>query len=212
MERKHPELKFSISYFLLQLLLTSIGALITVIIVPDGSWLIAGTRYAASDGGFLTHDLILFLIWILMSNVIYLMLRFHETWKLSEIKLEGERRLKTEGVSIKIGAKNVKVPLKDICGFYVEDGTTFLINSNFATFIIDISLDKMEEILPNRYFFRVNRKFILHRNSIVSFKRIADNKLLITTLSEKPLPTELSMSRLKAPAFKKWFEQDSAVL
>ncbi len=210
MEKKQIGFQFSTIHFVKQVLFTSIVGFIVVIIVPDGSWMITGKRYAASDGGFFIHDLVIFLIWILMSNFIYVLLRYYEIWKKSEAKLESERTLKTEGITVKIGDKNIKVPIKEVLGFFVEDGYTYMVNSDFKTFVVDSSLDNVEQHLPTRFFFRVNRKFILHRNAITSFKRIEDNKLLIITMAEKPLPAELPMSRLKAPAFKKWFEQDIA--
>ncbi|MES2746832.1 MAG: LytTR family DNA-binding domain-containing protein [Bacteroidota bacterium] len=210
MEKKQTTFYFSKLNFAKQLLFTFIGAFITVILVPDGRVLITGTKYLKGDNHFVP-DIIIFLIWILIANFIYLMLRYYEFWEKSEEKLKSEKTLKTEGLTIKIGDKNIKFALKDIRGFYVENGFTFLIDSNYKTFIVESSLDKLEQKLPERYFFRVNRKFILHRNSIISFKRIEDNKLLIVTLAEKPLPFEISMSRLKAPAFKKWFELDTAL-
>ncbi|HEX9979852.1 MAG TPA: LytTR family DNA-binding domain-containing protein [Flavobacterium sp.] len=211
MEKRNPQLRFSTIFFTKQVLFTYLATVATCIIVPDGSGLITGNRFAAPADGYYIHDLLIFFLWILLANFIYLLLRYYEVWKISEENLQGERKLKVEGITIKIGDKNIKIPLKDIRGFYVEDGATFVINANYTTFIVDSSLDKMEQRLPKRYFFRVNRKFILHRNSIISFKRIEDNKLLITTIGKDPLPEELPMSRLKAPAFKKWFEEDSAL-
>jgi hypothetical protein len=203
--------RFSKAGLAKQVLFTFLATVVVCIIVPDGGWLITGTRYATTDGNHLVHDLLLLFVWIVLVNFIYVGLRYYKTWQVSEERLENERKLRVEGITIKIGDKNIKIPLKDIRGFYVESGATFIINSNFTTFIVDSSLDNLEKKLPERYFFRVNRKFILHRSSILSFKRIEDNKLLIATLPEPPLPGEVQMSRLKAPAFKKWFEEDSAI-
>lgn len=211
-ESQHSDAKFSKLRFAKLLFFTYLVAIITVIIVPDGSNLITGKRFAAPKDGFYVHDLVIFFVWILIINFIYILLRYYETWKKSEEKLEGERTLKAEGLAIKIGGKDIKLQLRDIRGFFVEDGFTYVIDSDFKTNIVDSSLDNLEQKLPERYFFRVNRKFILHRSSIVSFKRIEDNKLLIATLAEKPLPDALPMSRLKALAFKKWFEQDTTQL
>ena len=74
--------------------------------------------------------------------------------------------------------------------------------------ILKIILDNLEQKLPVKNFFRINRKFILHRNSITSFKKIENNKLLISTIGNGSIPNELILSRLKAAAFKKWFEKD----
>lgn len=208
-EKKQHGKPFSKWAFAQQLIFTFLATVIICILIPDGAWLITGVRFTATNNT-LVHDLIVLFLWIVLVNFIYIGLRYYKTWKLSEEHLESERKLKTEGITVKIGDKNIKIPLKDIRGFYVENGATFIINANFSTFIIDSSLDNLEKKLPARYFFRVNRKFILHRSSIVSFKRIEDNKLMIATLSEYPLPGEVPMSRLKAPAFKKWFDEDTA--
>jgi LytTr DNA-binding domain-containing protein len=205
-EKQQKGMYFSKTGLAKQLVFTFLATVAICIIVPDGAWLITGKRYTDSS----VHDITMLFVWIALVNFIYIGLRYYEIWKISEEKLQSERKLKTEGITIKIGDKNIKIPLKDIRGFYVENGATFIINSNFTTFIVDSSLDNLEQKLPDQYFFRVNRKYILHRRSIVSFKRIEDNKLLISTLAENPLPGELPMSRLKAPAFKKWFEEGSA--
>jgi hypothetical protein len=212
MERKKLIIHSSGGRLLLQFMLTSLAALITAIFIPDCEWYITGEHVDRDTHSISIHDLVVFLIWILIINGIYVAIRYYDVWKKSEARLEVEKSLKTEGISVKIGDRNVKVQLRDICGFFVEDGLTYMIDCNFKTYIVDSSLDNLEQKLPERYFFRVNRKYILHRNSIVSFKRIEDSKLMIATLAEKPLPGELPMSRLKAPSFKKWFEQDAAIL
>lgn len=207
-EKKQHGKPFSRWALAQQLFFTFFATVAVCLIVPDGNWFITGTKFTGANNP-LVHDLVVLFLWIVLVNFIYIGLRYYDTWKVSEEKLESERKLRAEGITIKVGDKNIKIPLKDIRGFYVEDGATFIINANFSTFVVDSSLDSLEKKLPQRFFFRVNRKFILHRNSIVSFKRIEDNKLLISTLDEKPLPGQVPMSRLKAPAFKKWFEADA---
>jgi hypothetical protein len=211
-EKQHTREYFSKARFAKLIIFTFTGGVVTTILLPNGHPFIHGKRYATDQAGIWTHDLLIYLMWILAINFIYILMRYYDIWRKSEAKLEIEKSLKTEGISVKIGDRNVKVQLRDICGFFVEDGLTYMIDCNFKTYIVDSSLDNLEQKLPERYFFRVNRKYILHRNSIVSFKRIEDSKLMIATLAEKPLPGELPMSRLKAPTFKKWFEQDAADL
>lgn len=211
MEKKQASFRFSKSGFAKQLLFTFLGAFTVALFVPDGRQFITAKRYLPLEGSHFVHDIIIFTIWILLVNFIYLMLRYYDIWEKSEARLQHEKTLKTEGLSVRIGDRNIKFSLKEIRGFYVENGLTFLVDAHYKTHIVESSLDKLEEKLPGRYFFRVSRKFILHRGSIVSFKRIEDNKLLIVTGTESHFPDEISMSRLKAPAFKKWFELDAAV-
>lgn len=194
----------------LQFLLTFIAS-IAVCIIPHRTVDINGVKYAQNTD-FFSHDLVIFLIWISIVNFIYIGMMYYEVWKTFEARLQSEQTLKTQGFTIKVGGKNTKIQIRDIHGFYVEDGCTYIIDSQYKSYIVDASLNALEEKLPERYFFRINRKFILHRNSIISYKRIEDNKLLIITPDIKPLPVEVTMSRLKAPAFKKWFEADVVLM
>ncbi|AWI26316.1 LytTR family DNA-binding domain-containing protein [Flavobacterium pallidum] len=161
-EKQYSGLYFSKSALAKQLLFTFLATVAVCLIIPDGGWLITGKHYTDANGSSFIHDIIILFVWIVLVNFIYIGFHYYQTWKASEEKLRDERKLKTEGITIKIGDKNIKILLKEILGFYVENGATFIIHANFTTFIVDSSLDNLEQKLPGRYFFRVNRKFILH--------------------------------------------------
>lgn len=207
MEKKSPLLNFTFQRLFLQLFYTCLSGLIFIILATEILNTIAKDKPVPLN--FYQLDIWIYAIWILVVNGIYIGMYYYLIWKSSE---KGSQ-LKTDGISVKIGSKNTKIAMNDIKGFYVEDGFSYLIDSNFKTYIINSSLDNLEKIILPSLFFRVNRKFILHRNSITSFKRIENNKLVIFTLNESSLfPDEINISRLKAPAFKKWFEEDTISL
>jgi hypothetical protein len=211
MEKKSPLLNFTIQRLFLQLFFTCLTGLIFIIITTEILNAIAKDKPVPII--FYQLDIWIYAIWILVVNGIYIGMYYYLIWKNSEQNLQNANKLKADGIGVKIGKKNTRIAMNDIKGFYVEDGLSFLIDSNFKTYIIDSSLDSLEKILQPSLFFRVNRKFILHRNSIISFKRIENNKLVIFTLNEGSLfPKEIVISRLKAPAFKNWFEQDTVSL
>lgn len=206
MEKKSPLLHFTFRRLFLQLFYTCLSGLIFIILATE--LLNAIAKEEPVPLNFYQLDIWLYAIWILVVNGIYIGMYYYLIWKNSE-KIN---QLKTDGISVKIGAKNTKIIMNDIYGFYVEDGLSFVIDRNFKTYIINSSLDNLEKILPPSLFFRVNRKFILHRHSITSFKRIENNKLVIALNESSFFPDEIYISRLKAPAFKKWFEEDTLSL
>ncbi|MCF6132317.1 LytR/AlgR family response regulator transcription factor [Flavobacterium wongokense] len=209
-EEKKPLIDFSVSRLVFQLAVTVVVGLLSIIIPTE--ILNAILKDTPVPTNFYTHDIFIFLIWILVINGIYIGMYYYDIWKSTTTTLTDERTLKAEGFSVRLGSRNIKIPLNEIRGFYVEDNSTYIVNADFKSHIIDSSLEKVEETLPAELFFRVNRKYILHRDAIKSFKRIENNKIEIETSIEDPTPTQLTISRLKAPDFKKWFGQDAASL
>ncbi len=210
MEKKSPLLDFTFRRLFLQLLYTCLSGLAFIILATE--LLNAITKHEPVPVNFYQLDIWIYAIWILVVNGIYIAMYFYLNWKNSEHKLQKANILKTDGISVKSGNKNIKIALNDINGFYVDEGITFMIDKHLKTYIVDSSLDNLEQKLPQSLFFRINRKFILHRSSITSFKRIENNKLVVLTSPDCSFPKEHLVSRLKAPAFKKWFEQDTILL
>ncbi|GAB4410634.1 MAG: hypothetical protein OHK0053_37460 [Microscillaceae bacterium] len=102
---------------------------------------------------------------------------------------------------VKKGNQHLLLKFEDICLFSVEGEYVQLTDRAGKKYLLDQSLDKIEKQLPPSDFLRVNRKYILHRQVIRGFKRIENGKLLLST----DFPTELTVSRTKAPAFRRWF-------
>jgi len=64
------------------------------------------------------------------------------------------------------------------------------------------TLDELEEIVDPKIFFRANRQYIIHLNSVENFKTDHYGKLLVKL---KTSNTEtVDVSREKAGAFKLW--------
>jgi hypothetical protein len=210
MEKKSPLVNFNFYRLFLQLFYTVLAGLGLIIGVTEILNAIANDKPVPLN--FYQLDIWIYAIWILVGNGIYISLYYYLLWKNSEQNLQEANTLKTDGISVKEGDKKIKIGLSDISGFYVEDGLTFLLQHRGKTNIVDFSLDKLEQKLSPSLFFRINRKFIVHRSSVTGFKKIENNKILVMTSPESSLPKELLMSRLKAPEFKKWFEHNLALV
>jgi DNA-binding LytR/AlgR family response regulator len=81
---------------------------------------------------------------------------------------------------------------------YTLDGNHY--NFDFNT------LDEVEEVVDPNLFFRANRQFIIHINTIQTVKPV-ENQKLVVRLKEPNQKFEIDISREKAPSFKKWLNR-----
>ncbi|HJS54683.1 MAG TPA: LytTR family DNA-binding domain-containing protein, partial [Chitinophagaceae bacterium] len=96
----------------------------------------------------------------------------------------------------------------EITGFYSEAGYSVLLNKDEKKFFPDLSLDKIEKTLPEEWFFRLNRQYILHRTAISGYKRLQDGKIEVLINPLENFPPTIQVSRLRAGAFKNWFQPE----
>ncbi len=103
---------------------------------------------------------------------------------------------------VKNGQKLVSIEIKDIAYFYSDGRMNFFKTYDNKKFIIDYTMDDLEELLDPEQYFRVSRSFFV---SILSIDKIDDyfgNRLI---LNLKPVvDKEALVSREKVADFKKW--------
>ena len=105
-----------------------------------------------------------------------------------------------------VSLRNQWIPIntEDIACF-VKDTIHFLYTLKGDRHVIDFTtMEEIEELLDPRQFFRANRQSIVNINAIQGIKFHENQKL--TVLLKSPLRLEMDISREKAPAFKKWFD------
>ncbi len=96
----------------------------------------------------------------------------------------------------------VPVEVSDIAFFYSEEGVSLFKTFSNQKFSLDYTLDELDKMLDPAQFFRANRQFILHINTVQQIHPYFNNKLKITT---KPAPDEeVIVSRERATEFKRW--------
>ncbi|WP_185212255.1 LytR/AlgR family response regulator transcription factor [Sphingobacterium mizutaii] len=74
-----------------------------------------------------------------------------------------------------------------------------------STIAVPFTLEELEEQLDPDYFFRVNRQFIIHIDSIDSIQKYFNEKAKIVLKRNKD--TEVIVSRIKMPQFKLWLDR-----
>ena len=122
---------------------------------------------------------------------------------LNKVREMLRKQYKTRFV-IKVGEHLKSIPVEDIQFFYSLDKATFLCTSDFKTYIVDYSLDRISEMIDEHRFFRINRKYILSNQSIADIVFYSNSRLKIKL--KKPDEESIIVSRDKVPAFKEWLD------
>lgn len=187
----------------LQTIVTTVAGIGSIAIMTEICSLLIRGKWAGID--FYIFDLIIISIWFLAMNGIYIGMHYYHEWQQSENKRIADKKLKATGLYVRIGKQDLVVAFDEICGFYSDDGFTYLHTTGGKTYLAEGSLDKTEQLVPEELFFRVNRKHLIHRSAIVGYKRIEDGKLEVAINPFENVPAVLPVSRIRAVPFKKWF-------
>lgn len=97
-----------------------------------------------------------------------------------------------------------KINVEDVSFFYSHMNISYASLFNGEEVVIPQTLETMEQELEPKNFFRVNRQYIVHVNSIEKVHNFFNGKLKIKL---KNCPDEdIIISRTKAPLFKMWLD------
>lgn len=103
---------------------------------------------------------------------------------------------------IKQGKDFIYVPTKDIAYIYSEDSLTFLMDRQNKRHLLEAPLDQIEKQLDPDQFFRINRKQIVHIESIQKIFSFFNNRLKLNLAPESKAEAIVSRERVKY--FKEW--------
>lgn len=204
LDKKMPYSESPLRRILLQLLLTTALGLMIIIILTELVNAIA--KDTPVHPSFYRFDIFIFIIWFLVINGIYIAMYYSSVLRQVEQARREEQKVRVEGFLVKQGKQNLSIAFEYIEGFYVDGDYTILVSNQKKKYLLDQSLDKIEKTIPVAYFFRLNRQFLLHRQLITGFNRIENGKLNVLLQPSDYFPKFIQVSRIKAPAFKMWFQ------
>ncbi|NIJ53929.1 LytR/AlgR family response regulator transcription factor [Dyadobacter arcticus] len=101
------------------------------------------------------------------------------------------------------------IPLKDadFAWLTIRNGMVVATLHDDRNFVIDKSLEELENQLDTGNFFRANRQFIISRQCITEIELYFNGRLLVRT---SPASTnQILISKERVPVFKKWFEEQA---
>lgn len=104
---------------------------------------------------------------------------------------------------IKIGEHLQTFPVEDIDFLMGENKIVWLYHKNGRKYVIDYTLDQLEDLLEPDRFFRLNRQFIASIETIKDVIAYSNSRLKIV-FKTPPNKEDIIMSREKVEAFKNW--------
>lgn len=106
--------------------------------------------------------------------------------------------------TIKVGDHIVILNIEEIAYFYSEEKVTFIVTNSGKRYILDFSLDNLEEQLNPKDFFRLSRGCIASIHAVKSASKFFNSRLKVKL--EPPLQNDILISRVRIPEFLKWLE------
>ena len=118
--------------------------------------------------------------------------------------LEREPTYKTRFM-VKNGPNIRAVKTDEIAYFYSDRKLTLLVTQEGRRFPVDFSLDRLIEMLDPRYFFRVNRQFLIHIDAVKVIHPYFKGRLKLEL--QPSIEEDVVISSDKTPLFKEWLDQ-----
>ncbi len=119
------------------------------------------------------------------------------------LKLTEEKKFKKRYL-VKIGQYLKMIPVSEISCFYSANrGTYFKTNDN-RDYLLEQTLDQIEEEMNPIHFFRINRKYIINMDAIREMVSYTNSRIQIKL--QKMEEDDLIVSREKVKKFKEWLD------
>jgi DNA-binding LytR/AlgR family response regulator len=101
--------------------------------------------------------------------------------------------------------KLIPVETTKIAWFYTSNEIVYAHTMDARQYIMDFTMDQMEQQIDELQFFRANRQFIVNRQAIVEVDFYFNGRLSVKV---KPEPAErILISKARVPEFKKWMNK-----
>lgn len=107
---------------------------------------------------------------------------------------------------IKIGEHYKSVQTSSINCFYIKERFNFIHVDKGKNYPIDYSLDKIEQLIDSKLFFRINRNFIVNFSAIQDIISYSSNRLKII-LKDWTEKEDIIVSRERVSDFKEWMDR-----
>lgn len=130
-----------------------------------------------------------------------------ENHPLKPSEVEIPEKNKNERLALKVGNRTFFIGMNEIGFLYSSNKITYLVTNEGKQYVHDLSLDALNRLLPSETFYRVNRQFIVTRSVVREVKPAKNGKLNVLLSVSNGFPGSISVSRLKAAAFRDWLKK-----
>jgi DNA-binding LytR/AlgR family response regulator len=105
---------------------------------------------------------------------------------------------------VRVGEKIRTIKVEDILAFYSFEKTTYLHTRSHRNYIIDYSLEELENMLDRERFFKINRKYIVSIEACSQIIAWSNNRLKIDI--EGIDDQKIVVARERVRDFKRWLD------
>jgi two-component system, LytTR family, response regulator LytT len=105
----------------------------------------------------------------------------------------------------KVGQRTYFIPVQEVAYFTADNKIVHLVGRDGKRYLKNATMEKLEQIVDPKIFFRVNRKIIIHIDAIEQIKPYDNNRLIIM-VKGIPSAEEIIISREKVAEFKIWVD------
>jgi DNA-binding LytR/AlgR family response regulator len=106
---------------------------------------------------------------------------------------------------IKIGQRIRAIPVEKIAYFFTKDKMTYIVTFENQKLPMDHTLEEIDGMLDPKFFFRINRKFIVHFDAVKDIHPYFKGRIKLSLSPE--IEEEIVISTEKTPPFKRWLDQ-----
>ena len=103
---------------------------------------------------------------------------------------------------VKSGIQVHSIPVDEIAFFFTEDVSSLLVTTANKKYVVHFSLDQLEGLLNPEFFYRINRQFLIHHQSIELMEALGKGRIQLRLLNSNF--SSLLVSRSRTPEFKEW--------
>lgn len=109
-----------------------------------------------------------------------------------------------ERFTVKAGSKIRLVEVADIACFYSRDKGSYIFTHSGKHFLIDHSMEQLEQLIDPKKFHRINRKQLVHISAIDKVIQYTNSRLRIEL--KQTFDDDLIVARERVKVFKDWLE------
>ncbi|TXK52832.1 response regulator transcription factor [Pontibacter qinzhouensis] len=118
--------------------------------------------------------------------------------------LNGSKTYKSRFI-VKVGEHLHMIQMEEVDYFYSYEKATFLQCSSGKRYVIDYSMEQVEQLVDPKHFFRVNRGYLICTKAVKDIVAWSNSRLKLE-LRQAP-KEEVVVSREKVQAFKAWLDR-----
>lgn len=121
------------------------------------------------------------------------------------LSIKQNHKLYQKRFMVVVGDHIKTIPCEEIAYFFAEGKYVFLVHKNKERFLIEFTLDKLNEVLDPDHFFRVNRQVIVGFESIQTMQKWFTRRIKVHLTPEYENEVIVSVERVNE--FKKWLNR-----